>query len=233
MVRVLPNTPGGVDRGIADRYGTAMHDYETINLTPSTTIMPKLKSKPRPSSANANALSDLGARIVHYLQAGYPGLYLVSPEEQRVEAELKSVTDRLNQNRREGEHYQLCYWSVVDGLVNTRLGRSTPPTIHWKSCNSSANNPSGRFSCSRIITCSCKTRTPSSSGSSRTCCWRKTKQKPLIIVGCRLVLPPELEREITVVEFALPGKAALGHVLEGIVESAGIKDLSPERRPGH
>jgi SpoVK/Ycf46/Vps4 family AAA+-type ATPase len=58
----------------------------------------------------------------------------------------------------------------------------------------------------------------------------KTKQKPLIIVGCRLVLPPELEREITVVEFALPGKAALSHVLDGIVESAGIKDLSPKRR---
>jgi len=58
----------------------------------------------------------------------------------------------------------------------------------------------------------------------------KTKQKPLIIVGCRLVLPPELERELTVVEFALPGKEALRTVLGGILESAGIKDLSPEHR---
>jgi hypothetical protein len=41
----------------------------------------------------------------------------------------------------------------------------------------------------------------------------KSKQKPLIIVGCRLVLPPELERELTVVEFTLPGKEALRGVL--------------------
>ncbi len=58
----------------------------------------------------------------------------------------------------------------------------------------------------------------------------KTRQKTLIIVGCRLVLPPELDREITVVEFTLPEKEALSHVLDGIVKSAGIKDLSPDHR---
>ncbi len=58
----------------------------------------------------------------------------------------------------------------------------------------------------------------------------KTRQKTLIIIGCRLVIPPELEREITVVEFALPGKEALRHVLDGIVESAGLEPLSPEHQ---
>ena len=82
--------------------------------------MANTKSKPRPGSDIENSPSDLGARITHYLQAGYPGLYLVSPEEQRVEAELKSVTDHLNRDRAASEHYQLCYWSVVDGLVNTQ-----------------------------------------------------------------------------------------------------------------
>ena len=77
------------------------------------------KSKPRPGSANASSLSDQGARILHYVQAGYPGLYLVSPEEQRVEAELKTVTEQVNRDRAAAEQYQLCYWSVVDGLVNT------------------------------------------------------------------------------------------------------------------
>jgi hypothetical protein len=46
----------------------------------------------------------------------------------------------------------------------------------------------------------------------------KTWQKTLIILGCRLILPPELEREITVVELALPRKEALSHVLDGIVD---------------
>ncbi|MEA3213251.1 MAG: hypothetical protein QOE70_6308 [Chthoniobacter sp.] len=35
--------------------------------------------------------------ITHYIRAGYPGLYLVSHEEQRVEAELKAVVEGLNQ----------------------------------------------------------------------------------------------------------------------------------------
>ena len=46
--------------------------------------MPKEKLKPRPSSDSANLLSEVGTKIIHYIQAGYPGLYLVSPEEQRV-----------------------------------------------------------------------------------------------------------------------------------------------------
>ena len=50
----------------------------------------------------------------------------------------------------------------------------------------------------------------------------KTQNKTLIILGCRLCLPPELEREITVIEFALPGKQQLGLVLDGIIGIAPI-----------
>ena len=32
----------------------------------------------------------------------------------------------------------------------------------------------------------------------------KTKGKALVVVGCRLALPPELEREFVVVQLALP-----------------------------
>ncbi len=81
--------------------------------------MPKDKSKLRPDSDIVSSLSDIAAKLIHYVQAGYPGLYLVSPEEQRVEVELKSVTEHLNRDRAAKERYQLCYWSVVDGLVNT------------------------------------------------------------------------------------------------------------------
>ena len=58
----------------------------------------------------------------------------------------------------------------------------------------------------------------------------KTKSKTLIILGCRMVLPPELERELTVIEFALPGKEELGAVLGGIMESANIKTMENEQR---
>src|SRR4051794_5126211 len=46
-------------------------------------IMPK-KSNQQAGSASASSLSELGSKIVHYIRAGYAGLYLVSPEEQRV-----------------------------------------------------------------------------------------------------------------------------------------------------
>ena len=81
--------------------------------------MPKENIKP-------SALSELGRKITNYIQAGYAGVYLVSPEEQRVEAQIKAVVDHLNSNQK--EQYELCYWSVVDGLVNVRTNQ-----VH--SCN--------------------------------------------------------------------------------------------------
>ena len=54
----------------------------------------------------------MSAAITHYIRAGYPGLYVVSAEELRVEAEFKSITERLN--------YSLHFWSVVDGLVDVK-----------------------------------------------------------------------------------------------------------------
>jgi hypothetical protein len=58
----------------------------------------------------------------------------------------------------------------------------------------------------------------------------KVKQKTIVLAGCRLVLPPELERELTVVEFALPGREDLRHVLQGILESAGINSMDVEQQ---
>jgi hypothetical protein len=189
------------------------------------------KSKPRPDSDTVSSLSDVAARIVHYLQAGYPGLYLVSPEEQRIEAELKTALQHLNRDREANERYQLCYWSVVDGLVNTQskqvhnandpldvlqvIGEQPERTIFLlKDYHLFLQDPNP------IVVRKLKDALLEG----------KTRQKPIIIVGCRLVLPPELEREITVVEFALPGKEALRHVLGGILESAGIKDLAPQQQ---
>src|SRR6478609_1904582 len=56
----------------------------------------------------------------------------------------------------------------------------------------------------------------------------KSSSKTLIILGCRLILPPELERELTVVEFALPGKDQLLPVLNGVLESASLAPLAEQ-----
>jgi ATP-dependent 26S proteasome regulatory subunit len=185
--------------------------------------MPKIKEQ------SPSTLSALGKRITNYIQAGYAGLYLVSPEEQRVEAEIKSVVDYLNRTQK--EQYELCYWSVVDGLVNTKSNQ-----VH------SCNDP---LEVLQVIS-EQKERTvfllkdyhlfledpnPVVLRKLKDVLLEgKTKQKPIIIAGCRTVLPPELEREITIVEFSLPGKEALRTVLHGVMESAGIKEIEPEQQ---
>src|SRR5688572_24020648 len=55
-------------------------------------------------------------KITHYIRAGYAGLYLVSHEEQRVEAELKAIAESLQ--------YHLFAWSVTAGLIDTVSGTS-------------------------------------------------------------------------------------------------------------
>ncbi len=171
--------------------------------------MPKEKttrSNPSPSSDTGSSLSELCNKITNYIQAGYAGLYLVSPEEQRVEAEIKAVVDYLNRTQK--EQYELCYWSVVDGLVNTKSNQVN-----------SCNDP---LDCLQVIS-EQKERTvfllkdyhlfledPNPIVLRKlkdVLLEAKTKQKPIIIAGCRLVLPPELERELTIVEFSLPGTA--------------------------
>ena len=61
-------------------------------------------------------------KIISYIRAGYPGLYLVSHEEQRVALEMTRIAQELK--------YNLVFWSVVDGLVDTQKGT-----------NNSANDP--------------------------------------------------------------------------------------------
>ena len=61
-------------------------------------------------------------KIINYIRAGYPGLYLVSHEEQRVALEMTRIATELK--------YNLVFWSVVDGFVDTQKGT-----------NNSANDP--------------------------------------------------------------------------------------------
>jgi len=162
-------------------------------------------------------------KIINYIRAGYPGLYLVSAEEQRVALEMTRIAQELK--------YNLVFWSVVDGLVDTQKGT-----------NNSANDPLEALIAIRDL----KEKTlillrdfhlflqdpnPILIRQLKDVLqMAKTKSKVLVILGCRMVLPPELEREVTVIEFALPGKEELGAVLGGIMESANIKNMENEQR---
>jgi len=191
--------------------------------------MSRKESNKRPSSDSASLLSESGRKIIHYIQAGYPGLYLVSPEEQRVEAEIKLAVDQLNRTQK--EQFQLSYWSVVTGLVNTSnhqvrdafeplevlqiIGEQEERSITLlKDFHLFLGDPNP------ILVAKFKDVLHQA----------KTSNKTLLVLGCRLILPPELERELTVLDLPLPNKNALAIVLDGIVESANLPAIQNESR---
>ena len=53
----------------------------------------------------------------------------------------------------------------------------------------------------------------------------KTNGHALILLGCRLNLPAEIDHEITRIEFGLPDASALAAVMDGIIVSASLPEL--------
>jgi hypothetical protein len=165
----------------------------------------------------------MGARIVNYIRAGYPGLYLVSHEEQRVDGEMKSIARELK--------YNLVLWSAVDGLVDTAKSTATAANDPLEALLAIREMKERTIILLRDFHLFLQDPNPILTRQLKDVLQEaKTKSKTLIILGRRLCLPPELERELTVIEFALPGKEELGVVLGGILESAGINSMEPEAR---
>jgi len=160
-------------------------------------------------------------RIVNYIRAGYPGLYLVSHEEQRVDGEIKSIAQELK--------YGLVLWSPVDGLVDTAKNTTTAAHDPLEALLAIREMKEKTIVLLRDFHLFLQDPNPILIRQLKDVLQEaKTKFKTLIILGCRLCLPPELERELTVIEFALPGKEELRVVLNGIMESASIKSMEPE-----
>lgn len=127
--------------------------------------------------------------------------------------------------------YALCYWSVVAGLVNTETKQVLSANDPLELLQAISEHKEKAVILLKDFHLFLQDPNPILVRKLNDALLEaKTKQKTLIIVGCRLVLPPELEREITVVEFALPAKEVLRDVLGGIMQSAGIKDLAIEQQ---
>ena len=186
--------------------------------------MPNIKSSNGPNSDTENSHSKIEGSLLNYIRAGYAGLFLVSPEEQRVEAELKAIARQIG--------FQLYAWSTTTGLIDTDKGTARQANDPLEALLAITELPEKTMVVLRdfhlflngdpnpVLLRQLKD----------TLQHAKSRNKPLIILGCRLCLPPELEREITVVEFALPGKDELGRVLEGVLESAQMDGPNEKER---
>ena len=161
-------------------------------------------------------------KIVNYLKAGYPALYVVSHEEKRVEAAMREVLEELNKTQGD-EPFNLHAWTCTDGLIDM-------------------GNPGARGSCSEPMEMlEAFGKAPQKTiyvvndfhlfvEDKNPLIWRKVKDvlcsakannKSLIIIGCRYVLPVELEKEITVIDFTLPTREQLQVVLHSLLSNNG------------
>ena len=161
--------------------------------------------------------------LTTYLQAGYPGLAILSAEESRIEAEVAAVCTELER--------KLLAWSSTEGLVDTQEGRVTPcpdPLDALELLNTPFSADSPRLVVLlRDLQLYLDQSDPQLLRRLKdTLRLAKGNGHTILLLGCRLKLPPELEHEITFVDYQLPTPAELEVVLNGIIKSAELKRVS-------
>lgn len=162
--------------------------------------------------------------IADKIRAGYPGLYLVTHEETRAEAMLHALAQDLE--------YQLFVWSCLDGLVHVTGDAHITDCVE---ADEVLDHVSGLPPKSLIVLRDFHRHLQPGAepGTIRRLkdallCANKAVDgvdqcKTVIILGAELHLPVEVERLVTVVEFALPDRGELATLLENFCASTGTK----------
>jgi AAA+ superfamily predicted ATPase len=129
-----------------------------------------------------------------------------------VEAELKAIATGLG--------HPLHAWSITEGLIDTTKGTTRDCNDPMEVLNAVTVLPENSILLLRdfhqffddpnpVLIRRLKDQVRES----------RTTGKTLIVLACRLILPPELERDFSVIDIALPGSEELQAVIKGITES--------------
>ena len=162
-------------------------------------------------------------KLTNYIRAGYPGIYLISHEESRVEAELKAIAETLK--------YRLYAWSTTEGLTDTADGSTRAASDPLEALQAIEELPENSLILMRDLHMFLQDNNPVLVRAIKDAlAIGKTKGKVLVILGCRQVLPAELEREFVLLDFSLPDQDTLGTVLDGICGSAKLKKPAGDER---
>jgi AAA+ superfamily predicted ATPase len=152
-----------------------------------------------------------------YIQAGYPGLAVVTAEETRAEAEIAAVCSTLER--------KLLAWSSTEGLVDMAEQRVTacPDPLDAMQLLDGlfANQEPRVVALFRDLQLHLDHGDPMLTRRIKDILRvAKANGHTLILLGCRLNLPAEIDQEITRIDFSLPDSNALATVLDGIIASA-------------
>ncbi len=163
-------------------------------------------------------------RLANYVDAGYSGIFLVTPEEIRAEAMMLSVMAKLNEglpkNDPKNPQFILHAWSVSKGIFNVTTGKEiTAEAEPMTLLEHIEKAPPKTIFLLRDFHLFVEDKNP--------VIWRKlfdvlisgkANHKTIIILGCRLTLPVELEKLFVVVDMKLPDRVELRAVLDGLIK---------------
>jgi AAA+ superfamily predicted ATPase len=163
-------------------------------------------------------------RITHYIKAGYPCLYLVSHEEQRIErtiAEAASATQRL-----------LFAWDIVKGRHEVAAGTIEMIDDPLSILESVQTMPENSILLLRDFHLFLGTEASAQlvRRFKDACIQAKARGITMLILAPEIKIPLDLTKLITLIEFSLPDRDALTIVLRSIADSADLAlpdDLTP------
>ena len=162
-------------------------------------------------------------RIASYLRAGHSGIYAVTGEERRAEAEIAAAAQAAGRS--------LWAWSCTSGLVGIADGQSRPASDPMDAVDAVNELPENVVAVFRDLHMFLADGGPVLVRAIKDMVARgRTTAKTALVLGCRFALPPELEREFVRVDFALPDAETLGKVLDGICASAKTGPPKAEAR---
>jgi len=162
-------------------------------------------------------------QLIRYARAGYAGLFCCTAEEVRAEAEVKAAAEILGR--------PLHAWSLTTGFVDTASGtvRTCPDPLAALEAVEAIEGDC--LVLLRDFGALLEDRDPVLIRKLRdTLRHAKASGKLLLLLGVWKPLPPELEREITRLDLALPGPDLLGELLDQLLANAGIATPPPEIR---
>lgn len=161
--------------------------------------------------------------LIRYARAGYAGLFCCTTEEVRAEAEVKAAAEALGR--------PLHAWSLTTGFVDTTSGtvRNCPDPLAALEAVEAIEGDC--LVLLRDFAALLEDRDPVLVRKLRdTLRHAKASGKLLLLLGVWKPLPPELERELTRLDLALPGSDLLGELLDQLLTNTGVTPPPPEIR---
>ncbi len=159
-------------------------------------------------------------KLTCYIRAGFAGLYLVTPEEIRAEAELQAAADELG--------WTLFCWSITSGLINPADGKVTDLPDPVEAVREIENLPEQSLlilkDYHQFLGDATQPASPLVTRTLKETVRRaRAGARALIITAPVLQLPPELDKEFTVITADLPDQQQLREVAVNIARSGDIE----------